>query len=335
MRRRTFAGVIGLGLLLSAGTLALLLTSDHQEAPAFAVTAQLLGAWSFILGGLVAWARRPDNRFGPLLTAVGLTVFVAALGASNNSIPVHGGLDVRRDLHRRLRPRAARLPARLPGDPARLRDRRHRLLLAHRRLAAHLLLRRPRPQLFRVPGERPADRRLPQYGRGHQRRPHRRRHPGAHRLALRLPAALEGRLRSAAARPAPGLPDRRHDLRPAGGRARRREASRTGPATSSSGPSSSPSPASRSRSSSACSAVGWRARASGSSSSSWGRRTRPGSCGPRSRGRSATRPCAWPTGSPRRSPSRTSTASRSSCRRRSAGRSWRRWWSATGSRSRR
>ena len=87
MRRRTFAGVIGLGLLLSAGTLALLLTSDHQEAPAFAVTAQLLGAWSFILGGLVAWARRPDNRFGPLLTAVGLTVFVAALGASNNSIP--------------------------------------------------------------------------------------------------------------------------------------------------------------------------------------------------------------------------------------------------------
>jgi PAS domain S-box-containing protein len=87
MRRRTFAGVLGLGLLLTAGSLALLLTSDHTEAPAFAVTAQLLSAWSFILGGLFAWARRPDNRFGLLLTAVGLTVFIGALGASNESIP--------------------------------------------------------------------------------------------------------------------------------------------------------------------------------------------------------------------------------------------------------
>ena len=85
MRRRTFAGVLGLGLLLTAGALALLLTSDHEDAPAFAVTAQVLGAWSFILGGLFAWARRPDNRFGPLLTAVGLSVFVGALSASNES----------------------------------------------------------------------------------------------------------------------------------------------------------------------------------------------------------------------------------------------------------
>ena len=87
MSRRTFAGVLGLGLLLTAGALALLLTSDHLEAPVFAVTAQVLSAWSFILGGLFAWARRPDNRFGPLLTAVGLTVFISALGASNESIP--------------------------------------------------------------------------------------------------------------------------------------------------------------------------------------------------------------------------------------------------------
>ena len=87
MRRRTFVGVLGLGLLLTAGTLALLLASDHTEASAFEFTAQLLAAWSFILGGLFAWARRPDNRFGPLLTAVGLAVFVGALTASNESLP--------------------------------------------------------------------------------------------------------------------------------------------------------------------------------------------------------------------------------------------------------
>ena len=85
MRRRTFAGVLVLGLLLTAGALALLLTSDHTEAPRFALTAQLLGAWSFLLGGLFAWARRPDNAFGRLLVAVGLTVFVGALGASNEA----------------------------------------------------------------------------------------------------------------------------------------------------------------------------------------------------------------------------------------------------------
>jgi PAS domain S-box-containing protein len=87
MRRRTLAGILILGLLLTAGALALLLTSDHTEAPAFAVTAQVVGAWSFILGGLFAWARRPDNRFGSLLSAVGLTVFIGALGASNESLP--------------------------------------------------------------------------------------------------------------------------------------------------------------------------------------------------------------------------------------------------------
>jgi PAS domain S-box-containing protein len=87
MRRRTFAGVLALGLLLTAGSLVLLATSDHLEAPAFATTTQLLGAWSFILGGLFAWARRPDNRFGLLLTAVGMAVFLGALSASNHSIP--------------------------------------------------------------------------------------------------------------------------------------------------------------------------------------------------------------------------------------------------------
>jgi PAS domain S-box-containing protein len=87
MRRHTVAAVVGLGLLLSAGALLLILTSEHEDRPAFVAVVHLLGAWSFILGGLVAWGRRPDNRFGLLLTAVGMTVFVGALGQSNSSLP--------------------------------------------------------------------------------------------------------------------------------------------------------------------------------------------------------------------------------------------------------
>ena len=71
MGRLTAAAVVGLGLLLSAGSLMLVFSSNHEDEAAFVAATHLLGAWSFILGGLVAWARRPDNRFGLLLTAVG------------------------------------------------------------------------------------------------------------------------------------------------------------------------------------------------------------------------------------------------------------------------
>jgi len=87
MGRLTVAAVVGLGLLLSAGSLMLVFASDHEDRPAFVAVTHLLAAWSFILGGLVAWARRPDNRFGLLLTAVGMTAFIGALSESNESIP--------------------------------------------------------------------------------------------------------------------------------------------------------------------------------------------------------------------------------------------------------
>lgn len=87
MRRLTAAGIIVLGLVLTAGAVALVLASDHTEVPWLAILTQLLSAWSFILGGLFAWARRPDNRFGVLLTAVGFAVFIGALSASNESLP--------------------------------------------------------------------------------------------------------------------------------------------------------------------------------------------------------------------------------------------------------
>jgi PAS domain S-box-containing protein len=104
MRRLTAAGVIGLGLLLSAGALLLVGNSTHEEDPVFVAVAYLLAAWSFILGGLFAWARRPDNRFGPLLMAVGLTVFIGFLEQSNHSLPftlgyVFGGLFIAVFIH--------------------------------------------------------------------------------------------------------------------------------------------------------------------------------------------------------------------------------------------
>ncbi len=89
--------VVGLGLLLSAGALLLVFGSQHEENQAFVATAALVISWSFILGGLVAWVRRPDNGFGLLMCAVGLTSFLGVLAQANEPVPftigyVYGGL---------------------------------------------------------------------------------------------------------------------------------------------------------------------------------------------------------------------------------------------------
>ena len=104
MRRLTVAGIVGLGLLLSTGAVILVLASEHEDNPIFTATAFLLMAWAFILGGIVAWRRRPDNGFGLLMTAVGMTVPIGALGAANDSFPftlgyVFGGIFIAVFIH--------------------------------------------------------------------------------------------------------------------------------------------------------------------------------------------------------------------------------------------
>ena len=81
--RTALAGLGIVGLITGVVTLAIVAGSDQPDAPKGASLA--LGAvigWAFIGTGLFAWLRRPDNRIGPLMTAVGFVWFLAALGAS-------------------------------------------------------------------------------------------------------------------------------------------------------------------------------------------------------------------------------------------------------------
>ena len=51
------------------------------------------GAWGFVAAGVFAWLRRPDNRTGPLMIAVGLATLAAGLQFSDAALPfVLGGL---------------------------------------------------------------------------------------------------------------------------------------------------------------------------------------------------------------------------------------------------
>jgi PAS domain S-box-containing protein len=83
MRTRIFAVVI-LGLVSTAGALYLTLSSDHEENPAFIAAVYLIIVWAFIITGLLAWARRPANKFGPLMATVGFAFMLGALSESSN-----------------------------------------------------------------------------------------------------------------------------------------------------------------------------------------------------------------------------------------------------------
>jgi signal transduction histidine kinase len=80
------------GCVATAIATALALTSDHVETPG--IQALLVG-WivlGYVVSGAVAWWRRPDSRFGPLMVAGGFTFFLSVLSWSNASVPYTIGI---------------------------------------------------------------------------------------------------------------------------------------------------------------------------------------------------------------------------------------------------
>jgi signal transduction histidine kinase len=84
--RRALLTLLALGIV-SAGLVATVtLASRHEPDKALAVVAGVVIGLSFIGVGLFAWWRRPLNRFGLLMTAVGFAWFVGGLTESDNAI---------------------------------------------------------------------------------------------------------------------------------------------------------------------------------------------------------------------------------------------------------
>jgi len=74
---------------LIAGGLAVALTatSDHEQHPGQTIALVLFVSSSFILAGLIGWTRRPWNRTGTLMVAVGFGVLIGVLSEANHPIP--------------------------------------------------------------------------------------------------------------------------------------------------------------------------------------------------------------------------------------------------------
>ncbi|HEX8133031.1 MAG TPA: histidine kinase [Actinomycetes bacterium] len=66
------AGQVNLALILRAG-------DARPRSPAYLLIAIIGVSWSFVAAGLVAWSRRPENRTGALMVAVGLAYALLGL----------------------------------------------------------------------------------------------------------------------------------------------------------------------------------------------------------------------------------------------------------------
>jgi signal transduction histidine kinase len=78
--------------LAATGSVVLAHASDHLSEPI--VHAVLLN-WTtlpYIAAGAIAWARRPESRFGPLMVAAGFAMFLSSLQWSSTSIPFTVGM---------------------------------------------------------------------------------------------------------------------------------------------------------------------------------------------------------------------------------------------------
>jgi signal transduction histidine kinase len=74
------------GLLFGLFCLGLDLRSNHEHDRGLVAAVDLLVGWSFIATGLFAWWRRPLNRTGVLMTALGFAWFAQTLSAANTEV---------------------------------------------------------------------------------------------------------------------------------------------------------------------------------------------------------------------------------------------------------
>jgi signal transduction histidine kinase len=76
-----FAGCLAAGL-----SVALALTSDHVAEPGLQAALMDWITLPYIVAGVIAWARRPDSRFGPLMIAAGFAMFLSSLAWANTAV---------------------------------------------------------------------------------------------------------------------------------------------------------------------------------------------------------------------------------------------------------
>jgi signal transduction histidine kinase len=80
------------GCAAAALSVWLAFASDHVAEPGLQASLLDWITLPYILAGLIAWWRRPDSRFGPLMIAAGFAMFLSSLQWANEAVPYTIGL---------------------------------------------------------------------------------------------------------------------------------------------------------------------------------------------------------------------------------------------------
>jgi signal transduction histidine kinase len=75
------------GCAAAVATFALALNSDHVNQPGLQAALMDWITLPYIVAGLIAWRRRPESRFGPLMIVAGFAMFLSTLAWANAPLP--------------------------------------------------------------------------------------------------------------------------------------------------------------------------------------------------------------------------------------------------------
>ncbi len=89
--RPALLGVLLAGLALAVGSAAFVLESGDFDQPGVVAAFGSAVGLSYIGVGLFAWLRRPDDRFGPLMTLSGFLWLLSALSLPTSGSPSRSG----------------------------------------------------------------------------------------------------------------------------------------------------------------------------------------------------------------------------------------------------
>jgi signal transduction histidine kinase len=84
--RRAMVALGAVGLIAGAVPLALAIANQEGHQRTLIAICGPLTGWAFIGTGIFAWLRRPENRFGALMTAIGFSTCIAGLRVSTDPV---------------------------------------------------------------------------------------------------------------------------------------------------------------------------------------------------------------------------------------------------------
>jgi signal transduction histidine kinase len=84
--------VASAGCVAAAVAAALALTSDHVSEPGARAALVVWVILPYVLAGVTAWWRRPEDRFGPFMVATGFFFFLSTLSTANAALPYTIGI---------------------------------------------------------------------------------------------------------------------------------------------------------------------------------------------------------------------------------------------------